>query len=281
MMSVAAHLQGYANRQVAPRRIGVVEESVDMGRRRVVAVGQRANGVAHQPFGIVHQIFAGVADDFQAVFFDQREIAAGADLGGLDLRLHVADDEVGRADVVAQHMPDRVVAPALVEHFDRLELQAFGERIDGVDDAATARRQRADIQMMGGGRRKSDQLARLENRHAERDVGPMRGAAVGVVVHDDVARPDLVPALGQHLQDAPDIAGYRSRLQRRAHLAFAQLPPLRVGERGAEILGFANDAGIAHPHQFVTHLDRDVLQRPLNDRGRDRIDAGRRGAGLQ
>ena len=44
---------------------------------------------------------------------DQLEKALGADLGGLDLRLHVADHEVGRADVVAQDLPDRVVRPAL------------------------------------------------------------------------------------------------------------------------------------------------------------------------
>src|SRR5271167_2205758 len=91
----------------------------------------------------------------------------------------------------------------------------------------------------------------------------------------------MVSALGQNLQDAPDIAGYRPRLQRRAHLAFAELPPLCIRERSAKILGFANDAGIAHPHQLVAHLDRDVLQRPLNDGGGDRIDAGRRRVGLR
>jgi hypothetical protein len=32
----------------------------------------------------------------------QREKALGADFRRLDLRLHVADDEVGRPDVVAQ-----------------------------------------------------------------------------------------------------------------------------------------------------------------------------------
>src|SRR4029078_6155436 len=59
---------------------------------------------------------------------------------------------------------------------------------------------------------------------------------------------------------------------RRAHLAFAQLPTLGVGERRAEILGFADDARIAHAHELVAHLDRDVFQGALDDGAGDRID---------
>ena len=56
-------------------------------------------------------------------------------------------------------------------------------------------------------------------------------------------------------------------------LAFAELAALGIGQRGAEILRLADDRGIAHPHELVAHLDGDVLQRALDDRGGDRVDA--------
>jgi hypothetical protein len=43
-----------------------------------------------------------------------------------------------------------------------------------------------------------------------------------------------------------------------------------------EILGFADDARIAHAHELVAHLDRDVLQRALDHGAGDRIDPRRR-----
>ena len=51
---VAAHLQGHADRQVAPRRIGVVEEAVDDGswpnsRRRAAREWPRASAVRNSP----------------------------------------------------------------------------------------------------------------------------------------------------------------------------------------------------------------------------------------
>jgi hypothetical protein len=169
-------------------------------------------------------------------------------------------------------VPDRVVAAAGVVHLDGLELQPFGEAVDGIDDAAASRRQRADVEMVRGRDGEPDQRAVVKHRHGESHVGPVRGAAVRIVVHDHVARPDCIAAGSQLLQDAADITGDRAGLQRRAHLAFAELAPLGIGECRAEILGFADDAGIAHPHQLVAHLDRDVFQRAVDYGGCDRID---------
>ena len=87
---------------------------------------------------------------------DQRDEAVRPDGRGLDLRLHVADHEIGRADVVAQQLPHRVVAPTLIEDLDRLELQAFRVGVDRIDDAAAARRQRADVEMVRGRGREAD-----------------------------------------------------------------------------------------------------------------------------
>ena len=66
------------------------------------------------------------------------EIALRADPGRGDLGLHVADDQVGDADVVAQHVPDRLVRRPAIDDLDRLELQPLGVGVDRVDDAAAS-----------------------------------------------------------------------------------------------------------------------------------------------
>ena len=91
-----------------------------------------------------------------AVAPHQIEIALRADLRRRDLRIHVADHEVGDADIVAHDLPDRFVAPPLLHHLDGLELQTFRVRVDRVDNAAASRRVRADIEMVRGGDRKAD-----------------------------------------------------------------------------------------------------------------------------
>ena len=87
----------------------------------------------------------------------------------------------------------------------------------------------------------------------------MRGAAIRIVVHDHVAGTELVAALFEALADAADVSGDGTGLQRRAHLAFAELAPLRVRQRRAEILQLADDARIAHAHELMAHLDGNAL----------------------
>ena len=70
------------------------------------------------------------------------------------------------------------------------ELQAFGIGVDGVDDAGAAGGRRADIEVMRGRHREGDEGAVEEDRHGEGDVRTVRGAAIGIVVQDDVARAD-------------------------------------------------------------------------------------------
>ena len=114
--------------QIAPRRIRIVQIAVDEGLGRIDAVGNVADGAAHQAFGIVHQVFAGAVDRGAAVAAHEIEVALRADLRGGDLRIHVADHQIRDADVVAHDVPDRIVAPALVDDLDRLELQALPHR---------------------------------------------------------------------------------------------------------------------------------------------------------
>ena len=115
-------------------------------------------------------------------------------------------------------------------------------------------------------------IAAMERRNHEGHVRAVRGAGVRIVVHEDVARLDRLAAFGKQAAEAADVAGDRARLQRRALLGLGQLPVLHIDERCAEILKFADDAGIGHAHELVAHLDRNVLQRPLDDARGDRID---------
>ena len=64
--------------------------------------------------------------------------------------------------------------------------------------------------MVGGGRGEGDQPSSDEDRNDEGHVGSMTGPGIGVVVHDDVARPDRVAALGEQPLYAADIAGDRA-----------------------------------------------------------------------
>ena len=136
---VAAHFQRRLDLEIAAFRLLVVEETVDRRLGRVVAVRQRADRLAHQALGIIHEILIGEHEGLEPVLPDEREESLGADLRGLDLRLHVADDEIGRADIVAQELPDRPVRPPFLDDLDRLELQAFRVGVDSADDAGAAR----------------------------------------------------------------------------------------------------------------------------------------------
>src|SRR4029453_6462662 len=103
----------------------------------------------------------------------------------------------GPVYVVAHDLPDHVVLDATVVDLDRLELQALGIGVDRLDDAARARRQGADVEMVRGGGGKAYEFAGHEHRYDEGDVGAVARAGIGVVVHDHVARPKLIAALAQ------------------------------------------------------------------------------------
>ena len=99
---------------------------------------------------------------------------------------------------------------------------------------------------------------------------------VGRVVHEHVARLDALAALLEAAQDAAHVARDGAELQRRGVGRLGQLAPLRVEQRGAEVLGLADDRGVAHARQPPAHLQGDRLQRAAQHLGVDGAD--RRGA---
>src|SRR5205085_1546913 len=138
--------------------------------------------------------------------------------------------------------------------------------------AAGARRHRADVKVVSGGEAETDQPAFEENRHAETNVGTMRGAVIRRVVDDHIALLEAVAALFEEPEDALHVAGDRAQLERRRKRAFADLTALHVQQRDAEVLGLADDRRVRHPRQLVADLEHDAVQRACNDARGDGID---------
>ena len=226
---------GHGDLEVAP--VGVVEEAVHMPFGPVGAVGQSLDRLAHEPLGVVHERIGRSLHDFEPVALDQREVALGADSARRNLRLHVAHHHVRRADVVAHHVPERLVLDALVVGLERLELQALGVGVHGIDDAAASGAERADVEVMRGGDGVAHQRLIEEDRHDEGDVRPVARAVVGGVVDDDVALVQRLAALLQDLVHPPHVAGDRPRLERCRVHRFAELAAVAVDDRSAEIFG--------------------------------------------
>ena len=175
-------------------------------------------------------------------------------------------------------MPDHLVALALLDDLDRLELQTLGIRVDRVDDAAASRGMGADIEMVGGGDREADQVVAVEYRHENATSGPCDAPPYGSLCM--ITSPGRISRRGRRAA-----SGCRAHSPGSGPTAAAcsscirKLAAFGVGQRRAEILELADDAGIAHAHQLVAHLDGDVLERALDDRAGDGVDASIRGDG--
>src|SRR5262249_51313142 len=152
------------------------------------------NGLAHQAFGIVHHGSAGGLKRLKAVLAHQRLDALRPDTRRGDLRLHIANDQVGDADIVAQKLPYRLDLVAAVVDLDGLELQPFSIGVERVDDATAARTEGADVQMVRCGAGESNELAVVEQRYDEGDIRTVARTRVGIVVHNDVARCERLTA---------------------------------------------------------------------------------------
>ena len=164
----------------------------------------------------------------------------------------------------------RSSASCLVD-LDRLELEPLRVGVDGVDDAAAPGGEGADVEVVGGGHREADEALPVERGDDEGDVRPVARARVGVVVHDDVARPDRVPALGELAKHTLHVARNGPGLERGRLRGLGEPLPVRVHQPGPEVLRFADDGRVGHPHELVAHLRRDVLERALDDTDGDRV----------
>ena len=207
---IAMHLDGHLDRQVLAGRIVVIEKTVDVLGRRIFAVRQACDGGAHAAFRGVEHLFRSSVDGVRSILLGKGHIALRADARRRHLRVHVAEHQIGQADVGAQHVPNLDVALARFVDLDGLELQAFGVTVDGVDDAAAARRMRTDVEVVRGGRGKTQQFPLMEGGDDKGDVGTVARARIGVVVHEDIAGLDGFAALFELAAHPFDVAGQGS-----------------------------------------------------------------------
>ena len=160
----------------------------------------------------------------------------------------------GGPHIVDDHLPHFFVADAAVVKLNRVKQLGFREHIDDIDiDAGCGAAEIEEMRGIGG---EADQFALMENRYNHPEVGCMRRPVIGVVVDDDVALVDL--AL-EALEHAADVERQRADVHRRA-FALAKLVAVHIEDATAQILGFANDAGIRHAVEDVRHLLGDCVE---------------------
>ena len=101
--------------------------------------------------------------------------------------------------------------------------------------------------------------------------GPWLAPAVGVVVHDDVARADLLAALGELAEHPLDVARDGPGLEGVDWADSASPCPPASTRPAPKSSDSRMNRRVRHPHELVAHLGRDVLQRALDDADGDRV----------
>ena len=247
--------------------VAVLAVVVEKALGAIFAVGNGGDALTQHALGVVHQLLGRVEHDLPAVAVHQLDEAFGAEPRRSDLRIEIVLQLPRGAAVAADEFPHRLVALAALVKLGAGKQHALGENVGDVDDQS--RRRRADVEMVRGVGRISDQHALVENRHDDRDIRRMARSVIGVIVDDEVA---LMPfAVLQRIANAGEIARQRADMQRR-RFRLAQRVEIGVEQSGAEILRLADDRGKRHAVEHMPHFFGDGLQRAVDHLQRDRID---------
>ena len=198
---------GVAERDVDPRRrnrrrAGEIHlDRVARDRRRrheidraVVAVDPHARAVdagcepgdrfAHSGTRALEDVRPERAQVVDAELVEHREQAPGADLVAGDERIEVADHLIGRADVGAHELEQRLVHLPGAREAHQRHVQPLLEHVARV----RAHPEAADVDDVRGRREQRDQAVAPERRRHEREVVQMPGPLPRIVGREDVAR---------------------------------------------------------------------------------------------
>ena len=230
----------------------------------VGAVGDLAEDLAAVGLGRrVEDRVEGRLDGVAAVAGEQLGEAAGAHEAGGALGVEVGGEAV-RHPAVAGHDPQRgLVGHAGVPQLDRGDRQAL------LEHGARVARHRAghgaaDVVVVAEGLHERDDLALVEDRHGDAQVGQVADAAlrlVDVVVEEDVA----LAHLGQR-----EVA--HDRVHERGVRAAGELAQLAVVDAGAEVVRVADHRAAAGAGDGGLDLHLDARQGALDDLDEDRVD---------
>ena len=243
---VALDLDGDLDRQLDAAVDAVVVEPADLGL--VAPVRHLRDLRAQHALRVLEPRVGGAEHRLLPVAVEQLGVAALGQLAGGDHRLDVAVVEGRRADVVEDVLPEPGLPDALLLHLDRAVDVPLRPVVDEVDGQAGIGA--ADVEHVRRRAGEADQLALVEDRDHDRHVRRVRGAAVGVVVEDDVALVDVVAEDRDHVLD--DLRHRAHEHRRRVRLG--QLVALRVEDAGAEVLGLADDRRVGHAVEDAGHL---------------------------
>jgi hypothetical protein len=251
LVALHDHLRLDAQADAAVARV-VVEPA----RGRLIdAVRDLRDLRAEHPLRVVHPVVARAHHSVDAVALHEPQEAVAPEPAGGEHRVHVAAVHRLGADVVEEHPVE-----VLVQHASPVPPQAVVElrlRVDVEGVGVDARVGAADVEHVRRHGREPEQLALVEDRDGDGDVGRVRRAEVGMVVDDHVALLDLV---AETVEEPPDVPGQRADVHRR-RVGLAQLAALGVEDPRTEVLRLADDRRVAHAEEHARHLLRDRVVR--------------------
>ena len=215
----------------------------------VFTVRNGCDPLAKHLFRIIHQLVAGPENEVFAVAVQQLLEPLFAQPGRRDLRLYVIDQLTRSAGVVADEVPQRLIAGALAVQLGSGKQHALRINVGNIDDQTG--RGSADIDVVRGVAGIPDQVAFVENRDDNGQVGGMRRPVIRVVVDHNIA---LVPfPVIQRILNACQIARDRTDMHR-SGFRLAKRVEISVEQPGPQILGFPDDRGERHSKQHVRHF---------------------------
>ena len=263
------------------RDLGVNVDALGPGRRVVVEEGRgfvdavldlHDDGAAFG-FGLVEDARHGRLHGLLAVALIKLVDATQSEAAGGDLRAQIAHRALREADIVADHLMQRLVEHVAAIELQLIELQAFGPGIRAIGTGAKAGARAADIDPMRAHHREQLQLALVEIGHVDDDVVEVLPGD-GLVIHDDhVAGREAVAAVSLHAVGDDD-AEIGDEMRHAADILAQQLA-IGIDEGGTEIAHLVNHHVVGGTLQIGGHLVRDRRQRVANDLERHRIQTHR------
>ena len=187
------------------------------------------------------------------------------------LRLQVAPEHVGPADVLLHHRQQVVIEGARLDQLQRRDAQPLLEDL-GRRRGIGAGRHAAHVEMMAERADDGDAAPLGEDRAEGQDVGDVLAAAIGIVGDDDIA---ILPALQRQVvaQHGAQARAHRVQVLRDAR-RLRDIVAMRVEDRRGIIQQLAHDGGAAGAPDGDIHLGGGGGQGVAQDFQRDRVEMG-------
>src|SRR5262249_36207969 len=224
---------------------------------------------AHRAIGRVPDRLNAGVDRTAPIARDELAESAHAELATRDLRAQIAQRGFGKAQIVVDDLPQRVVALASVVDLERAQLQSLLIDLRGLDRAETLAHA-ADVDPMGAACGERRQFARVEARRIDHDVVEMLPAHEAVVHDNDVARREAAETI------ALDAVLHRDAQVREEEPQFAFVlrdhPAFAIDQAAAEVAYLVDHhvvGGLAQGPRHLVGIGIDGVAHDLDGDGID------------